>query len=370
MSPRRSSSLAPQVDSDRWQEPDGLEWAPCATAAQSGVEEVRLQEPRSRGEQLSSAPTVLDPPGPGYWHMSSVQVSPYAYVLMAYDPPHEPPEYIWRAVAVARSIQRLSRYPTLLLTNTTRLPDGTSVAETFWKLNTQVLPVYEVPLPKSVKDQANTSSRFAFWKLQIWRLTQYEKLIWVDTDAVMFRSLDDLFQRKPIWGQRDIEACATAEDAENRFSSGLMLIEPNEDTYQGLLDYAADSASEWFSNGDQKLIHDYYQKVVETPVQLLNFTEAAFGKCLGSIPSLFNQSVGSSWNIPAYVHKSSERNECFNFAVGEQLREVKGTLVNVCHHHPLGPYWRDNLCDGLRTLGVKTDATDTFCDDLTWYRDR
>lgn len=367
--PTRSNAMAPEADGNGWQEPNGLEWA-CAASSEGEADERPPAPWRPSGSQkLSTAPTVLDPPGPSYWHVSSVQVSPYAYVLMAYDPPDEPPQYIWQAIAICRSIQRLSRYPAILLTNTTYLPDGTHVGETFWKLNTQVLPVHQVPVPDNIQDMMPGAWHKAFWKLQIWRLTQYEKLIWVDTDAVMFRSLDYLFQRKPTWGQRDA-VCSNIDDSDDRLCSGLMLIEPSEDTYHGLLDYAADPANSLFNNGDQKLIHEYHKNVAGHPVQLLNLTEAAFGECLGTIPSLFQEASGSSWTIPAFVHKSSQGNECFNFLISEQLHEVEGTVVNVCHHHPLGPHWRDVFCDGLRILGVSTDATDAFCDDFTWYRDR
>jgi len=108
-------------------------------------------------------------------------------------------------------------------------------------------------------------------------------------------------------------------------------------------------------------------------VQLLPITEAAFGKCLSTIPSLFNHdssTLGSMWELPAYVHKSSTQNECFSFNLGPQLQVVEGTLVNICHFHPLGRYWRDLFCDALRIIGVETVETATFCDDFHWYRHR
>jgi len=174
-------------------EPDGLILGPCSEAAAQLDTQLNDTWLGSEGD-LSERPVVpamaevLDPPGPN-WHISSNQVSPYAYVLMAYDEPGRPAEHIWRAVAMVRALQRLSQYPVLLLTNTTHLPDGTSVADTFWKLNTQVLPVHSIQLPDPLKhlvEQHLVESlwRISFWKLQIWRLTQYEKLIWLDIDGV------------------------------------------------------------------------------------------------------------------------------------------------------------------------------------------
>jgi len=326
-----------------------------------------LQEDRS----LRHPRMALAEPGPSKFDVPGGEASrKYAYVMMAYDAPGERPHYIWRAIALIRSLQRLSRYPVLLLTNTTHLPDGTSVNETFGRLNAQVLPVHEVPLPKKIEKEVMPVWRVAYWKLQIWRFTQYEKLIWLDTDAIMVRSIDWLFDRTPMWGQRDAWVCSNDAHFQDWLCSGLMLIEPSEKVYQGLLEYAGTAQTKWWENGDQKLIGDYYRHIVGKPVQLLNLTEAAFGKCLGIVPNLYNETPGELWNLPAFVHKSSVHNECFYFLIAKQLRKVGGTMENTCHYHPLGSHWRDAFCDGLRLVGAKTDVTDAFCDDFLWYRHR
>merc|ERR1712150_335861 len=120
----------------------------------------------------------------------------------------------------------------------------------------------------------------------------------------------------------------------------------------------------WWENGDQKLINDYFRHVVGRPVRLLDMSDAAFGKCL-------NHSLGSEpffartgpWYIPAFVHKSDETDACFYFDMRKQVANVKGTVVNVCHYHPLGPYWRSNFCDALNMVGVSTPQTAAFCND-------
>jgi len=369
--------LAPSGSVGTAGEPDGLAFDPCkpitSPAEPPKAEPWRWPSGGKRAERLAnaSAPAageVLDPPGPDSWHVSSEQASAYAFVLMAHDVPDLPMKYIWQAVAIARALQRLSQYPVLLLTNTTHLPDGTSVADTFWKLNMQVLPLYRIPVPERVAEKMMPVWKMAFWKLQIWRLTQYEKLIWVDTDAIIFRSIDYMFRLEPTWGQKDAWVCSNNTAVQDWLCSGLMLIRPDENVYRGILDYAARSDSKWWENGDQKLIDDYFRHIARKPVQLLDISEAAFGKCLNEIPSLIKDSKRLPWSIPAFVHKSSVTNECFYFLIEDQLREVKGTLVNVCHHHPLGAYWRDHFCEGISILGTKTEDTETFCDDGIWYR--
>jgi len=290
----------------------------------------------------------------------------YAYVLMAYDVPGAPIQHIWRALALVRSLQRLSDFPILLMSNTSHFPDGTRIRDAFGRLNCQVLPVHAVPLPRTAAKRIMPIWRVAFWKLQIWRLVEYDKLIWLDNDAIVMRSLDYLFDRAPTWGQKDAWVCSSNTSAQNWLCSGLMLIKPSEETYQGLLKYAT-TKKQWWRNGDQRLIDDYFREVRDDPVKLLDVREAAFGKCLGRIPNLFSETPGEVWNMPAFVHKSSVHNECFYFLIAEQLREIQGQTVNVCHFNPLGAAWRDVFCDGLLMSRVETRVTRAYCNDALWY---
>jgi hypothetical protein len=248
------------------------------------------------------------------------------------------------------------------MTNATRLPDGSELSRTLWKLNAQVVPVYRVPTPENC--QFNRTWQIAYWKLQIWRLTQFEKLIWLDTDAILFRSIDWLFERRPVWGQMDNQQCDGSSD---RLSSGILLIEPGEATYKGLLEHANRTHREWSSDGDQGLIRHYF-KHINQPVQLLEASDAAFGMCLGHTPGLPYNSP-SQWNIPAFVHRSSVNNECFYIDVAKQMVNVKGTVVNVCHFHPLGQYWRDLFCDAVNIIDAMPMAgvVANFCDDFLWH---
>ena len=43
----------------------------------------------------------------------------------------------------------------------------------------------------------------AYQKLQMFNMTEYDRLIWLDTDGILTRQMDHLFQLEGIWGQRD-----------------------------------------------------------------------------------------------------------------------------------------------------------------------
>lgn len=287
----------------------------------------------------------------------------YAFVQLAHDAPGAPARHIWQVLAMARALKRFSEFPLLILTNTTHLPDGTSLARVLGKLNARLLPVHAVQAPMGAR--LGPHYQLAYWKLQIWLLKQFDKLVWLDTDSILVRSVDWLFERTPNWGQRDDWEC-NADGKQDVLSGGLLLIAPSEQTFQGLQRYAEDGPHEWWAHGDQALIHGYFRDVVNRPVRFLDAVDASYGKCIGRMPSIPYDSPGP-WNVPAFVHRSSLHNECFYFDIASQKAEMNGKVVNMCNYHPLGPYWRDMFCDALKTIEAKTNDTEVFCDDYHWY---
>lgn len=293
----------------------------------------------------------------------------YAFVQMAYDPPGTPLKHIWQVLPMARVLKRLSTFPLVVLTNTTHLPDGTALAKVLGRLNAEILPAYEVPVPAAARPYLTPSQRFSYWKIQIWRLTRFEKLIWLDTDAVLVRSIDWLFERAPTWAHQDSSSCGTSGEQEDSASSGLMLIEPKEETFHDLQRFAAQRMDHWWTHGEHQLVGAYFRDVVRRPLRLLDVGDASSGHCLGRTPSIPYESLGP-WSVPAFVHKSSRESECFYFDLDKQKAVLNGKVVNICNYHPLGPFWRSLFCDAVKIIGARTNATEVFCDDYHWYLKR
>jgi len=299
----------------------------------------------------------------------------WAYVTMAYDPPGSGEEHLLAVLAIARALQRLSTYPLLVLTNATKFSDGTRVKESLEILNAKVLPLNKVDLPRHPKFDYD-HWRYAYWKLQIWTLTDYEKLIWLDADSILYRGVDWLFQESWMWAQRDDWFCAGEQNA---MCSGIMLLFPSEDDYSGLLDYAGAMPS--VPKGDQQLIWEYFSRVKSHSVGFLSDADASFGRCLGKFKSPYTNpdgsQVGGVWSVPAFVHKSGGwkdendeySNVCFSHVLSRQVYAVKSTgrKVNVCHYHPLGSYWRDLFCEATARIGVSIPEATAFCNDICWY---
>jgi len=314
-------------------------------------------------------------------HQASVQIlaKRWAYVMLSQNTPGNP-EHLWGVVAVANALQRLgSQFPLVLLTNTTQFPDGTSVAEALRNLNVVIRPVYAVDMPEQhAKQLMYQHWKIAYWKLQIWNLTDYEKLIWLDSDTILYRSIDWLFDRQWMWAQRDDWFCKLNV---SKVCSGIVLLYPNASDFQGLLDYADQMGD--LTDGDQQLISSYFATKRNMPIQLLSDLEAAFGQCIGRAPAPYINSDGTQvrgvWNVPSFVHKSGGwgdtngnlfGNACFMPNISVQLYSVGKATLNVCQYHPLGAYWRSTFCDAIARLGIRYREVNVFCNDECWYRGR
>lgn len=302
--------------------------------------------------------------------------SSWAFVMMAHDEPGSH-EHLVGVLAMARALQRLSAFPLLVLSNATEFPDGTQVKEAFASLHAEVLPVYPIQMPDRQKEGLMFRHwEIAWWKLQIWSLTEYEKLIWLDSDAILFRSIDWLFDRPWMWAQRDDWFCDLNVP---KVCSGIVLLYPDEADYVGLLNYAAE-VEDLSDGGDQKLISLYFKDVRHKPINLLDDLEASFGHCLGKTPSPYMNPDASEvrgiWSTPAFVHKSGGyqntndhySNMCFSYRLEHQLFTVGDENLNMCHFHPLGAWWRMLFCEAVARIGLSMPDITSFCSDECWYQ--
>ena len=70
------------------------------------------------------------------------------------------------------------------------------------------------------------SSRYS--KLLMWKMVHYTKLVYLDSDLLILRSIDDLFERPQL------AACPDTLPPD-KFNSGLMVVEPNKAMFQDML---------------------------------------------------------------------------------------------------------------------------------------
>eukprot|EP01018_Ginkgo_biloba_P011037 Gb_18517 [translate_table: standard] len=90
-----------------------------------------------------------------------------------------------------------------------------------------------------------------FWgvytKLKIFNMTNYKKVVYLDADTIVLRSIEDLFQCRKF--------CANLKHSE-RLNSGVMVVEPSESVFKDMMTKVNTLPS--YTGGDQGFLNSYY----------------------------------------------------------------------------------------------------------------
>ncbi|QIW96043.1 hypothetical protein AMS68_001561 [Peltaster fructicola] len=116
-----------------------------------------------------------------------------------------------------------------------------------------VIPVERIgnPNPKNLYLMNRADLLYTFTKIQLWRQTQFRKIVYIDADVVALRAPEELFDiadtfaASPDVGWPDI------------FNTGVMVLSPNEGDFRALSNIAA--AGDSFDGADQGLLNQYFE---------------------------------------------------------------------------------------------------------------
>ncbi|XP_034943621.1 proteoglycan 4 isoform X2 [Chelonus insularis] len=118
-----------------------------------------------------------------------------------------------------------------------------------------------------------------FTKLHCWRLTEYEKCVFVDADTLVIRNCDELFDREELSAAPDV-------GWPDCFNSGVFVFKPSQQTFASLTSFAAARGS--FDGGDQGLLN-------------LFFSDWAHKDISKHLPFIYNMCSTASYSyLPAY----------------------------------------------------------------------
>ncbi|CAD6221854.1 GSCOCG00005192001-RA-CDS [Cotesia congregata] len=124
-----------------------------------------------------------------------------------------------------------------------------------------------------------------FTKLHCWRLTQYEKCVFVDADTLVIRNCDELFEREELSAAPDV-------GWPDCFNSGVFVFKPSQQTFASLTAFATSKGS--FDGGDQGLLNLY-------------FSDWAHKDISKHLPFIYNMCSTASYSyLPAYKQFGSE----------------------------------------------------------------
>ncbi|CAN7997054.1 unnamed protein product, partial [Ixodes hexagonus] len=180
-------------------------------------------------------------------------VTDEAFVTLATDD-----TYSLGALVLAHSLKRVhtSRQLVILITSavTTHMRQGPFCCSCRTLLSQVFDLVEEVNLldsrdPSKLALLNRPELGVTFTKLHCWRLVQFKKCIFMDSDTMVLQNCDELFARDELSAVPDV-------GWPDCFNSGVFVFVPSEATFNALIAFASERGS--FDGGDQGLLNLYF----------------------------------------------------------------------------------------------------------------
>ncbi|CAN7947836.1 unnamed protein product [Ixodes pacificus] len=172
-----------------------------------------------------------------------------AFVTLATDD-----TYSLGALVLAHSLKRVhtSRQLVILVTSTVTTHMR---QDAFMTLLSQVFDLVEEVNLLDSRDPSNLALLnrpelgVTFTKLHCWRLVQFKKCVFMDSDTMVLQNCDELFSRDELSAVPDV-------GWPDCFNSGVFVYVPSEATFNALIAFANEHGS--FDGGDQGLLNQYF----------------------------------------------------------------------------------------------------------------
>lgn len=146
----------------------------------------------------------------------------------------------------------------------------------------------------------NSKRPTRFWgvytKLKIFNMTDYRKVVYLDADTIVTRSIEDLFECQSF--------CANLKHSE-RLNSGVMVVEPSRDLFEDMMSKVGNTYS--YTGGDQGFLNSYYVGFADAELfnpELSPEIRKARPKKMERLTTLYNADVGlfalaNKWMVDA-----------------------------------------------------------------------
>ncbi|KAG6546612.1 hypothetical protein Mapa_011801 [Marchantia paleacea] len=110
--------------------------------------------------------------------------------------------------------------------------------------------VEHIDLLENPNSKSKRPARFwgVYTKLKIFNMTNYQKVVYLDADTIVTRSIEDLFLCQKF--------CANLKHSE-RLNSGVMVVEPSRELFEDML--AKVTVLKSYTGGDQGFLNSYYE---------------------------------------------------------------------------------------------------------------
>lgn len=169
--------------------------------------------------------------------------------------------YLPGVQVLARSLKAVESFYPLICVLSVDIDEQTETCLTEEGISCIRLSCSAIEEPVNPQGQSRSHWNYTFDKLQIWGLTQFEKVVFLDSDMLIVRNIDALFDCKPFSAVTADSLYPGNEAWAGGLNSGLMVIEPDKNVEKDLLNLVAPVVDEArkknISVGDQDVIKRY-----------------------------------------------------------------------------------------------------------------
>nr|GEY06408.1 UDP-glucuronate:xylan alpha-glucuronosyltransferase 2 isoform X1 [Tanacetum cinerariifolium] len=180
----------------------------------------------------------------------STKLEAYATVL------HSSESYVCGAITLAQSLLKTGTTHDLILLIDTSIsvPKRQALAAAGWTIRI-------IKRIRSKQAKNNTYNMYNYTKLRLWQLTDYHKIIFIDSDIIVLRNLDHLFYYPQLSAKTDHDSI---------FNSGVMVIEPSNCTFMHFTQRMNEIIS--YNGGDQGFLNEIFVHWHILPRNVNSFT--------------------------------------------------------------------------------------------------
>ncbi|XP_027158586.1 putative UDP-glucuronate:xylan alpha-glucuronosyltransferase 4 [Coffea eugenioides] len=155
---------------------------------------------------------------------------------------HSSEAYVCGAIALAQSIIQSNSSKDLVL-----LADDSISKKSLQGLEAAGWKIKRIKRIRSPHAAKGAYNEWNYSKLRIWRLIEYDKIIFIDSDFIVLRSLDEFFVYPQL---------SAVGNNGHIFNSGLMLVEPSKCAFQAVMGKRFTMAS--YNGGDQGFLNEVF----------------------------------------------------------------------------------------------------------------
>jgi len=113
-------------------------------------------------------------------------------------------------------------------------------------------------ITSNINKTGSTHWNYTFEKLYIFRLTQFEKIVYLDSDMLVLENIDELFEKEHMSAVGPAGGKFPGNESYNGLNSGLLVIKPDAKVFEILISLIPSVTKKLEKCGDQDVIIEHF----------------------------------------------------------------------------------------------------------------